>query len=67
VIWTDRLKLTGFVTGVALLLVLAWNLASPLLVGWPLCIYVCWRAGPGIAADLRALHEKHFPANDWRI
>lgn len=67
VVWTDRLKLTGFVTGLAVLLVLAWNLGSPLLVGWPLCLYVCWRAAPGISADIRRFYTRHFPPNEWRI
>lgn len=63
----DRLKLFGMVLGVALVLVVAWSLASPLLVGWPLALYVCWRAFPGIRADIDRVRQRHFPAREWRI
>lgn len=63
---TDQLRLLGIVVAVALVLVLAWAL-SPLLVGWPLCLYVCWRALPAVRTDLAAIRRRFFPAREWRI
>lgn len=63
----DRLKLLAWVAGFALLLVLAWHLASPLLVGWPVFLYLCYRAAPGVRADVSRLYLRFFPPNEWRI
>lgn len=62
----DRLKLFGICAGAALVLVLLWAV-SPLLVGWPLCLYVLWRAGPSVGADVRRTYARFFPANSWRM
>lgn len=64
---TDRFKMFGGVVAVALVLVVAWSLASPLLVGWPLALYVCWRAVPAVRSDIDAIRRRFFPAREWRI
>lgn len=63
----DRWKLFGIVFGVALVLAFAWAFVSPLLVGWPLALYVCWRAAPAVRSDITAIRRHFFPAREWRI
>lgn len=65
--YLDRWKLFGIVFAVALVLAFAWSFISPLLVGWPLALYVCWRALPAVRSDIDAIRRYFFPARDWRI
>lgn len=63
----DRVRLFGGVLLVAALIVAVWSLASPLLIGWPLCLYVCWRAWPAVRSDVEVVRRRFFPARQWRI
>lgn len=63
----DRLKLFGGVFAVALVLAFVWVFISPLLVGWPLTLYVCWRAWPAVRSDAARIRRRFFPAREWRI
>jgi hypothetical protein len=65
--YLDRWKLFGIVFAVALVLAFAWSFISPLLVGWPLALYVCWRALPAVRSDIDAIRRHFFPAREWRI
>jgi len=65
--YLDRWKLFGIVFAVALVLAFAWVFVSPLLVGWPLALYVCWRALPAVRSDVARIRRHFFPAREWRI
>ena len=63
----DRWKLFGLVFGVGLVLAFAWTIISPLLVGWPLCLYIVWRAYPAVRSDVDRIRRHFFPAREGRI
>lgn len=64
----DALKKAGLLFAVALVLVLLWRWRpTAYLLGWTVCVYVCYRAWPAVRADYVALHTRFFPARSWRF